>query len=87
MKTLLIVTIFIANILYANYSFTEQNSGKIDMHGGKGEKLMGESSLGSGELKSLGNIPKPLSPVAPTPLIKQKEKTDKEEKKIKEETK
>lgn len=73
MKTLLIVTIFITNILYANYSFTEQNSGKIDMHGGKGEKLMGESSLGREGLKSLGNIPKPLSPLAPKPLIEKKD--------------
>ena len=37
MKRLLIVTIFLTNILFANSTYTEQNSGKIDMHGGKTE--------------------------------------------------
>lgn len=76
MKKLLIVTIFLTNFLFANYAFTGQNSGQIDMHGGKGEKLKGSSSLGSGELKSLGNISKPLAPIAPTPLIKKEEKKE-----------
>lgn len=66
MKTLLIVTIFLANCLFANYTYTNENSGKIDMHGGKGEKL-------------LGNISKPLMPTPPTPLIKQDTKESKKE--------
>ena len=87
MKTLIIVTIFLTNFLFANYAYTGQNSGQIDMHGGKGDKLTGGSTLGSGGLKSLGTISKPLAPVAPTPLIKQETKTEKVEEKTKEETK
>ena len=76
MKTLLIVTIFLTNTLFANYAYTNQNSGKIDMHGGKGDNLLGNSSLNNGSFKSLGNISKPLSPVAPTPLIKEEQKQE-----------
>ena len=83
MKTLLIVTIFLTNFLFANYAYTGQNNGQIDMHGGKGEKLTGGSTLGSGGLKSLGTISKPLAPIAPTPLIKQEEKIKKETTKVK----
>ena len=39
MKILLIVTIFLTNILFANYNYTDQNSQKIDMHGGKTDSL------------------------------------------------
>lgn len=68
MKILLIVTIFLANILFANYTYTNQNSGKIDMHGGKGDKL-------------LGNISKPIMPTPPMPLIKEEVKKEKKEEK------
>ena len=72
MKTLLIVTIFLTNILFANSNYTEQNSGKIDMHGGKSDKLVPQK-LGN------INISKPISPIAPKKLIEDEKK--KEEKK------
>ena len=40
MKILLIVTTFLTNLLFANYSYTEQNSGNIDMHGEKVKSLL-----------------------------------------------
>lgn len=80
MKFLILISLFLTNILFANYSYTNQNSGQIDMHGGKSDNL-------TGGLKSLGSIKKPLAPIAPAPLIKQEEKTEKIEEKTKEETK
>ena len=72
MKRLLIVTIFFTSILFANYNYTDENSGKIDMHGGKSDKLVPQK---------LGNInnSKPISPIAPKKLIEDEKK--KEEKK------
>ncbi len=79
MKTLLIVTIFLTNILFANYAFTNQNSGKIDMHGGKSENLLNQkNSLSNTNFNDIG-ITKPIAPKAPNALIKENEK--KEEKK------
>ena len=72
MKRLLIVTIFLTNILFADSTYTEQNSGKIDMHGGKSDKLVPQK-LGN------INISKPISPIAPKILIEDEKK--KEEKK------
>ena len=72
MKRLLIVTIFFTSILFANYNYTEENSGKIDMHGGKSDKLVPQK-LGN------INISKPISPIAPKKLIEDEKK--KEEKK------
>ena len=72
MKILLIVTIFLTNILYANYAFTDANSGKIDMHGGKGEMLLNnKNSLSNTNFNNLGNIGinKPVTPTAPKKLI------------------
>ena len=42
MKTILLICLFLTNILFANYSYTNKNSGKIDMHGGKGENLLNQ---------------------------------------------
>ena len=39
MKFLLLCSIFLTNILFAQYS-ADKNSGKIDMHGGKSEMLL-----------------------------------------------
>ena len=72
MKTLLLVTIFLMNILFANSTYTEQNSGKIDMHGGKTDSL---STTG---FKNI-DIKKPIAPNAPKKLIEDEKK--KEEKK------
>lgn len=77
MKRLLIVTLFLTKFLFANYNYTDQNSGKIDMHGGKSDSL-GGSSFGN------MNIQKPIAPIAPKALIENEEKKlekKKEEKK------
>lgn len=79
MKTLLIVTLFLTTILFANYNYTNNNSGKIDMHGGKGENLINQkNSLSNTNFKDIG-IVKPIAPVAPEKLIKEetKKKEDK----------
>ena len=64
MKRLLIVTIFFTGILFANYNYTDENSGKIDMHGGKSDSLV-PSNFGN------MNIQKPI---APKQLIEKEEK-------------
>lgn len=70
MKRLLIVTIFFTSILFANYNYTDENAGKIDMHGGKSDSL-GGSNFGN------MNIQKPIAPIAPKQLIeKEKEKLE-----------
>jgi len=82
MKFLLLCSILFTNILFANNTYTNENSGKIDMHGGKSEMLINnKNSLSNGKLNELGNIgiTKPQSPIAPATLIKNNEK--KEEKK------
>ena len=38
MKLLLIITIFLSNLLFADSNYNKNYSGKIDMHGGKSEK-------------------------------------------------
>ena len=72
MKRLLIVTIFLTNILFANSTYTEQTSGKIDMHGGKTD------SITTSSFKNI-DIKKPIAPIAPKILIEDEKK--KEEKK------
>jgi hypothetical protein len=74
MKILLIVTIFLTNILFANYAYTSQNSGEIDMHGGKSELLINnKNSLSNSKFNGLGSIGinKPKTPIAPEALIKE----------------
>jgi hypothetical protein len=75
MKTLLLSSIFLTNILFANYAFTGQNSGQIDMHGGKNELLLNnKNSLSNTNFKGLGDIGinKPSAPIAPEILIPDK---------------
>ena len=82
MKRLLLVTIFFTSILFANYNYTDENSGKIDMHGGKSEMLLNnKNSLSNTNFNNLGSIGinKPVVPTAPAQLIK--EEIKKEEKK------
>jgi hypothetical protein len=67
MKRLLIVTLFLTNFLFANYNYSDENAGKIDMHGGKNDSL-GGSSFGN------MNIQKPIAPIAPKSLIEKEEK-------------
>ena len=52
-------TVFIlllSNLLFANYAYQEKNAGKIDMHGGKKQKLIDKPSNLSGKPFMLGNI-------------------------------
>ncbi|RBQ28001.1 hypothetical protein ACNSOS_03320 [Aliarcobacter vitoriensis] len=82
MKILLIVTIFLSNYLFANYIYTDQNSGKIDMHGGKKENLLNQKNSIS-NINQIG-IVKPLEPKKPNEpenLIKEDKKIKKEDKK------
>jgi hypothetical protein len=79
MKILLIVTIFLSSISFANYAFTGQNSGNIDMHGGKSESLLNQkNSLSNSNFKEIG-ITKPIAPIAPETLIKEEKKEEKKE--------
>lgn len=83
MKKLLIVTFIFTNFLFANYNYTGENSGKIDMHGGKGENLLNrDNSLSNKGLNNIG-ISKPTPPKAPEKLIKEEQKEKKEDKKWK----
>ena len=78
MKALLIITIFISNLLFANYSYTGQNNGNIDMHSGKSEKLIDKkNSLSDSNFNSIGII-KPVAPIAPKQLIKDEDVKKKE---------
>ena len=81
MKKLLIVTSIFTNILFANYNHTSENSGKIDMHGGKTPSLLNEkNSLSNKGLNDIG-ILKPIAPVAPKQLIKDEKDIDKKDEK------
>lgn len=82
MKILLLCSIFLINILFADYNSDTQNKGKIDMHGGKSEMLINnKNSLSNTNFNNLNTIGinKPLAPKAPVMLIKEEKK--KEEKK------
>lgn len=74
MKILLICSIILTNILFANYNYSGQNAGKIDMHGGKSDNLLNsKNSLSNKNFKNLNNIGinKPSAPIAPKKLIKE----------------
>ena len=82
MKQILLITTFLATSLFANYAYTGENSGKIDMHGGKGESLLGNNKkFTNSNFNSLNDIGimKPKAPTKPAELIK-KEKKNIEEK-------
>ena len=40
MKLLLIITIFLSNLLFADSNYNKNYSGKIDMHGGKSKNIL-----------------------------------------------
>lgn len=69
MKFLLIFsTLF--SFAFANYNYTDENSGKIDMHGGKKSNLITEqNSLKTKDINKIG-ILKPTLPKSPQNLIK-----------------
>jgi hypothetical protein len=75
MKYILIIALFLSTSIYANYAFTGENAGKIDMHGGKGDSLIkGKNKFSNQKFNSLSNIGinKPSIPNKPTILIKKK---------------
>lgn len=80
MKYILTITLFLSTSLYANYTFTGENTGKIDMHGGKADKLLINKNKFSNKVNTLSNIGivKPSSPLAPKELIEKKENIKKE---------
>ena len=84
MKKLLIITIFLSNLLFAELNDNRNYSGKIDMHGGKSEKLLNEkNSLSNKDFNQIG-ILKPLAPTKPKEpenLIKNEIKDKKENRK------
>lgn len=83
MKFLVASLVFMASSLFANSAYSTQNKGNIDMHGGKGDKLINSSnnfkndafnSLGG--LGSKNNMKSPktselIAPVKKTKLKKQ----------------
>ena len=69
MKILLIVTIFLTNIFATEYTYSNKNSTKIDMHGGKTDTLAPTS------FKNL-DVKKPISPIAPRTLVEEEKKKD-----------
>ena len=80
MKYLAIFLIFL-NFAFANYNYKDENSGKIDMHGGKKASLIdSKNSLNSKDINQIG-IVKPTLPKTPQNLIKDDEKSKKESKK------
>jgi len=89
MKYLVLITLFLSTSLFANYAYQGENSGKIDMHGGKGDKLSSSTSkFKNATISPLGGlaVEKPKSPFSPSALIKDKKennttKTDKKESK------
>lgn len=81
MKFLVVSSIFMASSLFANYAYQGQNSGKIDMHGGKSDKLIKSSknfksdafnSLGGLGLKNSMKSPKTSEIIAPEKKIEPK---------------
>lgn len=70
MKKLITITLFLTTQLLANYTFSNEKSIKIDMHGGNSEQFSetsGFSKMGTGGLKSLNSftIKKPKEPTKP----------------------
>ena len=79
MKILLIVTLILLNSIFAYEQSSNDNNGKIDMHGGKSESLINQkNSLSNKGINDIGII-KPIIPTAPEALIKEEKKDDKKE--------
>ena len=81
MKLLLIITIFLSNLLFADSNYNKNYSGKIDMHGGKSENLLNDkNSLSNKDFKNIGinKQTAPIQPKEPSNLIKDEKKDKKE---------
>ncbi len=76
---ILISLVFISSLAFANYNSSE-GLGKIDMHGGKGTKLLDKKSdFNSMKLNSLNSLKlkEPAKPNAPKALIEEKKEKNK----------
>ncbi|RXJ80520.1 hypothetical protein [Arcobacter sp. F2176] len=84
MKIILILTTFFFTSLFANYSYSDSNSQKIDMHGGNSDSLSGNnnsfSNMNSNNLSNLGakEEKKKFKASKETPIEKDEEKNLKE---------
>lgn len=58
MKKTIFILFILVSFSYANYNYNQNNSGKIDMHGGKGTNLLGDKKgfSKSNNFNSLGII-------------------------------
>ena len=59
MKTIITISLFLTTQLIANYAFSDEETVKIDMHGGKSEQFTannGFPKMGSGGLKGLSSF-------------------------------
>ena len=79
MKKYLLITVFLATSLFANYTYNGENSGKIDMHGGNTDKLIkgnfSNKKFGLSQGLGMKKPIKPKAPTAPKNLIKKQDKT------------
>ncbi len=75
-NTILILTIF-SSTLFANYNYSGNNMGNIDMHGGKGQKLV-PNQMKMNNFNGFNNlsITKPKNPTKPEvkDLVEEKKK-------------
>ena len=56
MKYIILCTTLMISILFAQSSYTNTNNGKIDMHGGKSDKLTSNSGSFSNHSFTLGGM-------------------------------
>jgi hypothetical protein len=75
---LILLMIFSTSLLFSNYNFNGQNMGKIDMHGGKGDKLElpKVKNLNNLNMMQLGLPKKPIEPTKIEIEEKQKKKNE-----------
>ena len=53
----LLFTIFLAGSLFGNYAYQGENSGKIDMHGGKSSSLINKKqNFSNSKINSFGSM-------------------------------
>ena len=73
MKVLIFLTIATLSLL-ANYTYSNPQMGKIDMHGGKKNSLINKNKFSSPNFSSLSDIKvtKPKTPKEPKNLIIEK---------------
>jgi len=70
MKIILLITFFFSIQIFANYSFSDEKTVKIDMHGGKSESLTNTNEFSSINFKKTQTlrdmtVQKPTKPIIP----------------------